>query len=74
MSNRCAFNIVVKLLEQDQAGSLKRKGLLSLAMLCRTESGEKPLHDAAARINHIQSRGDVRRSTGREASRACVMI
>jgi len=54
------------------------RGLLSLAMLCRIESGEKLLLDEEPQINHIdissQVSGGVRRSTGRASSRACVMI
>jgi predicted transposase YdaD len=47
---------VVKLWEQDPAGLLKHEGLLPLATLCRTESGETLLADVAARIKRIPSR------------------
>lgn len=48
--------LVVKLWEQDPAELLKHPGLLPLATLCRTESGEKLLGEVAARIKRIKSR------------------
>jgi predicted transposase YdaD len=47
---------VIKLWEQDPAALLKHEGLLPLATLCRTESGEKLLAEVAARVNRIRSR------------------
>ena len=47
---------VVKLWEQDPAVLLKHEGLLPLATLCRTESGDKLLAEVAARIKRIPSR------------------
>jgi predicted transposase YdaD len=66
---------VVKLWEQDPVELLKHQGLLPLATLCRTDSGEKLLGTVAAQIKRIKSRErGARRSTGRVCWRACVMI
>lgn len=53
---------VVKLWEQDPAELLKHAGLLPLATLCRTESGERLLGEVAAQIKRIKSR-EQRRET-----------
>lgn len=47
---------VVKLWEQDPVELLKHEGLLPLATLCRTDSGEKLLGTVAAQIKRIKSR------------------
>lgn len=53
---------VVKMWEQNPADLLPYEGLLPLATLCRTESGEKLLQDVATQINRIKSR-EQRRET-----------
>ncbi len=47
---------VVMVWEQGPAELLKHEGLLPLATLCRTESGEKLLGEVAVQINRIKSR------------------
>src|SRR5581483_9908965 len=47
---------VIEVWQQDPAPLLKHEGLLPLATLCHTESGEKLLTEVAARIRRIKSR------------------
>jgi predicted transposase YdaD len=47
--------LVVKLWEQDPAALLQHEGLLPLATLCRTASGETLLNEVAGQINQIKS-------------------
>src|SRR5581483_2624872 len=51
---------VVVVWQQDPAKLLKHEGLLPLATLCHTESGEKLLGEVAVRINQIKSRAQRR--------------
>lgn len=47
---------VVRMWEQDSKPLMQYEGLLPLATLCQTESGEKLLSEVAARIDRIKSR------------------